>query len=211
VLSALEVAHKGLVRDGRMSRLPVIHRDVSLSNVLVGTDGVCKLADFGLARSLAHPRTHRRGTARGKISYLPPEVLRGTPHAVRGDLYSVGVVMWELLSGEPIFAELTDPRERARALAFRARPGIRSMRYDVAPALAAIIDATLALDPATRPESASAMRAALSEVFTAEWIEAGRACLADLARGECGGEESLQTASRSGERVVAGERWRAAK
>jgi serine/threonine-protein kinase len=182
LLAALAVTHRGLVSDGRLSRMPVIHRDISLSNLLVSVDGVCKLADFGLARSLAHPRTHRRGTARGKISYLPPEVLRGAPHGVRGDLYSVGVVMWEMLAGEPVFAELTDARERARALAFRARPSIRTVRADVAPRLAALIDATLSIDPARRASSASALRGALLEVFDAEWIDAGRACLADDAR-----------------------------
>jgi len=135
----------------------VIHRDVSLANVLVGRDGIARLADFGLARSLARPRAHAVGTARGKIGYLAPEVLHGALHGTRADLYATGVVLWELLAGRRLFSGVARRAELPRAYLSSPRPALRTVNPEVPAAFAAVIDRALSLDPADRPPSALAM------------------------------------------------------
>jgi serine/threonine-protein kinase len=135
----------------------VIHRDVAPSNVLVGIDGIARLADYGLARSIARARVNAAGTARGKIGYLPPEVLRGALHGTRGDLYGAGVVLWELLAGRRLFAGVTNKSALAHAYMHARRPLVQSANPSVPDALAAVVDAALSLDPSKRPPNALAM------------------------------------------------------
>ena len=107
VLRALSAAHNRSDSSGRP--VPVIHRDVTPSNVLVGDNGVVKLADFGLARAMDRPRTTDPGIVKGKVSYLAPELLENQKPDPRCDLYSLGVVMWEALAAKRLFgAERTD-------------------------------------------------------------------------------------------------------
>jgi serine/threonine-protein kinase len=176
VLRALSVLHRGRAEHARIARLPVIHNDVSLSNVLIDRNGDAKLADFGLARSLAHPRSRTPGTTRGKLGYIPPEVLTGSPHGVRGDLYSVGCMLWEALTGRGMFSELK-PGERMRALARAERPRIRSVRPDLAPNVAALIDGATAFDPHDRPASADIFAEALTAAVSSEAVQYGRECV----------------------------------
>ncbi|MFN0246522.1 MAG: serine/threonine-protein kinase, partial [Kofleriaceae bacterium] len=98
-LRGLGAAHTRVAADGSLA--PVIHRDISPHNVLLGINGGVKLSDFGLARardriaSLTAP-----GTVKGKLSYLAPEVAFGKPNTVQSDLFGVGNILWETLTGE---------------------------------------------------------------------------------------------------------------
>jgi serine/threonine protein kinase len=181
VLDALSALHRG--QASTTIRAPVLHRDISPANVLVSKDGVARLADFGLARSLAFARSSPPGTTAGKLGYLPPEVLAGRTHTTRGDLYALSVVLWEVLAGQRLFSHIDDPAERARAFVLAPRRPLRSVRSSTSEALCAVIDRGLSLDPARRFASASEMAAALRSAVTRDEWSRGRDDLAIAARG----------------------------
>ncbi|MFC1641570.1 serine/threonine-protein kinase [Myxococcota bacterium] len=106
VLRALEAAHAR--HDERGQPAPILHRDVTPSNILLDEAGLVKLADFGLARAMDRTRRTRPDIVKGKLSYLAPELLWGHESSVASDLFSLGVVLWEVLAGERLFDAETD-------------------------------------------------------------------------------------------------------
>jgi serine/threonine protein kinase len=162
-LRGLGAAHTRVGPDG--SPAPVIHRDVSPHNVLLGINGVVKLSDFGLAKardriaSLTAP-----GTVKGKLSYLAPEVTFGRPNTAQSDLFGVGSVIYESLTGERLFDGKNDVEIFKKIRACKIQP-ISERRPDVPPALAAVLDLALAADPANRYTTATEFASALSQVM----------------------------------------------
>lgn len=100
-LSGLHAAHELKGKGGKAMNL--VHRDVSPHNILVGTDGVSRITDFGVARAEARLSTTRGGQLKGKIAYMPPEQGLGNDVDRRADLYAAGVVLWEMLVGRRLF------------------------------------------------------------------------------------------------------------
>ena len=145
----------------------LVHRDVKPQNVLLNSEGEVKVTDFGIARSLhvEHGVT-QTGTVLGTGEYLAPEQASGKPVSPATDVYSLGVVLWELLTGEVPFVG-----ENFVAVALRhvneAPPDLRERRPDVSPRLASAVDRALAKDPAARFPSMKAfakeLRACLAE------------------------------------------------
>jgi eukaryotic-like serine/threonine-protein kinase len=162
-LRGLGAAHDRIAPDGTPA--PVIHRDVSPHNVLLGVNGVIKLSDFGLARardraaSLTAP-----GTVKGKLSYLAPEVTFGKPNSVQSDLFGVGSVLWETLAGERLFDGKTDIEIFKKIRACQVPP-ITARRGDVPAALLAVLDTSLASDPNNRYATAEEYATALGQVM----------------------------------------------
>jgi serine/threonine-protein kinase len=145
----------------------LVHRDVKPQNVLLSREGEVKVTDFGIARSLHvdHGVT-QTGTVLGTGEYLSPEQASGQPVSPATDVYSLGVVLWELLAGDVPFVG-----ENFVAVALRhvnePPPSLRERRPDVSPRLEAAIDRALAKDPARRFTTMAAfaqeLRACLAE------------------------------------------------
>ena len=104
--SALDYAHDKRGPDG--TPLGLVHRDVSASNVIVSYDGAIKLVDFGIARATSSRHKTQTGTLKGKIPYMSPEQARGLPMDRRSDLFSLGVILYELTVGRRPFRGDTD-------------------------------------------------------------------------------------------------------
>ncbi len=101
VLHGLHAAHEA--RDEKGDSLGLVHRDVSPQNVIVGSDGVVRLIDFGIAKAIGRSNVSREGQLKGKVAYMAPEqIQRGTVNR-QTDVYGASVLLWELLTGEQLF------------------------------------------------------------------------------------------------------------
>jgi serine/threonine protein kinase len=158
VLAGLAAAHERIDGDGMPA--PVIHRDVTPQNILLGVNGVAKLTDFGLARAMDRAPMTGPDVVKGKLSYLAPELLFGQPASVTTDLYSLGIVLWEMLAGERLFwADSTS--ERVRKVREAEIPALEMRRTALPSSLVLIVERALERNPALRFQSAEEMHDAL--------------------------------------------------
>ncbi|MBI4498132.1 MAG: serine/threonine-protein kinase PknK, partial [Chloroflexi bacterium] len=153
VCQALEHAH----------RHGIVHRDLKPGNVWLTADGAAKLGDFGLAVSLERSRLTQAGMMVGTVSYMPPEQAVGGAVEPRSDLYSLGAMLYEMVTGRPPFvAEETVAIITQHLNVPPVAPSWH--RPDCPPALEALILRLLEKDPAKRPASATEVRQALAAV-----------------------------------------------
>lgn len=101
VLYGLHAAHDAT--DERGEPLGIVHRDVSPQNILVGTDGLARLLDFGIAKGKGRLQTTRAGQLKGKVGYMAPEQILGEEPDRRSDVYAAAVTLWEALTGQRLF------------------------------------------------------------------------------------------------------------
>jgi tRNA A-37 threonylcarbamoyl transferase component Bud32 len=157
---ALEYAHALTGDDGQP--LELVHRDISPQNVLVDRHGNVKLSDFGIARSTDRMTETATGLVQGKLTYMAPEQLQGGLYDQRADLYAVGAVLFELLTGERLRLARSDV-----GLVQEIVEG-RSVRLELlsqrSPRFAQVLGDSLAVETHRRPPSAAAMRAQLSSL-----------------------------------------------
>jgi serine/threonine-protein kinase len=154
VLAGLSAAHVATDPSGRP--LNLLHRDVSPQNVLVGRDGVTRLADFGVAKSiLASVKTDQRYLV-GKLMYLPPEYLDRQPIGPTLDIYSLGVTLWSAFAGRDPWPDASEAELVARIVQERV-PRLGAVGVRIAPQIEAFVMRALDPDPGERFQTARDM------------------------------------------------------
>lgn len=159
VLAVLGPAAAGL---GAAHRAGIVHRDVKPENILLGSDGSVRLTDFGLARAAASATaTFGEEVLVGSPHYLSPEAVRGERLDPRADVYALGVVLFECLTGRPPF-EGESPFATAVAHTSRSVPAPSAVRTGIAPELDALVLAATTIDRDRRPDDGDAFAGLLA-------------------------------------------------
>jgi eukaryotic-like serine/threonine-protein kinase len=159
-LQGLHAAHELTDRDNRP--LNLVHRDVSPANVLVGTDGVSRITDFGVARAETRLASTRGGRAKGKLPYMAPEQVMDESIDRRVDVYAAGVVLWEALTLKRLFKADSEGALVQKVLA-GAQSSARAENPGVPEAIDRVCMRALSVDPASRFSTALEMAEALEE------------------------------------------------
>ena len=187
----------------------VLHRDIKPENLLVDDDGVVKLGDFGIARALdAATRLTATGTVLGTPAYMSPEQAGGEDLGPHSDVYSTGVVLYELLSGDLPFAETDSVGALMRQHLFEPARPLLEAKPDIPQRIAAVVDRSLVKDPEKRYPSASELGSALGEAtahaFGAGWLRQRRFALLGAPEIIAATEKEVGGAGRGGTIVVRG-------
>jgi serine/threonine-protein kinase len=162
VARALAYAHR-LTDGGRP--LGIVHRDVSPHNVLVSFEGEVKLADFGIARAMNQAGLTEPGTLKGKLAYMAPEQARSVALDARADVFSLGVILWELCTGRRLFARESELATLAAVTGDEPISPPSAWNEEVPGELDAAILGALERDPGRRTRSAQDLAAALAAVL----------------------------------------------
>ena len=160
VAEGLHAAHEAT--DPQGEPLGLVHRDVSPQNVMVSYDGHVKVLDFGVAKAEGRLQLTREGSLKGKLAYMSPEQAWSRPVDRRADIFSLGVVLWELLVGRRLFRR-NDDVETLLAVRETRVPAPRSAGAPTTDALDAVVLSALDRDPAARPPTASVLARRLLE------------------------------------------------
>lgn len=159
--AGLLAAHE--LRDEDGSMLHIVHRDVSPQNILVGLDGMGRLSDFGIAKHARSGVSTTTGSLKGKLGYMSPEYIETGVFDVRGDVFAMGVVVWEALANRKLFRG-TNEVETLRRIVDCQVPPLSSVAPWVGGRLDTVVAAALAKSPEERFQTAGAFAAALETV-----------------------------------------------
>ncbi len=175
--AGLDYAHKKL--DGSGRALNIVHRDISPQNILVSFEGGVKIVDFGIAKAADQATVTKSGVLKGKYSYMSPEQAAGQPIDCRTDIFALGVVLYELLTGTRLFKRATDIQTLNAVTECKLAPP--SQVNDRVPAdLDSIVMKALARDRTLRFSEARQLGAALESWLMSHAISASNAALADF-------------------------------
>jgi serine/threonine-protein kinase len=172
-LLGLHSAHEATDDDGHP--LSIVHRDVSPQNILVGEDGITRVVDFGIAKAARRVHSTEGGKLKGKLGYMSPEQLRLSPLDRGCDIFSAGIILWELLTGRPLFTAEEPAAAVAQMLQFK--PVAPSIFAELPASFDAIALKALAVDREQRYATAREMARELEAAYppagaleVSEWV-----------------------------------------
>lgn len=180
----LDDAHEAKTMYGRS--LNVVHRDISPQNVLIDVSGRVRITDFGVARAVERATQTQSGEVKGKLSYFAPEQVRGREIDRRTDVFALGIVAWETLTGRRLFVG-DNPAQTLERVMSMPVPRLDAMRADVPAAVADAIAHALERDVAARTSTAADFADELRHAIR----PAGPSALAAIVR-ESGGEALMR-------------------
>jgi serine/threonine protein kinase len=176
ILGGLHAAHEAKDESGRP--LGMIHRDTSPQNILLGTDGLARITDFGIAKAASRLQVTQTKEIKGKLRYMPPEqIVSDEKLDRRADIYATGVVLWEALAGRTLFAgESVD--EVVRSIIHDAPLRLNETRSDISAGLDQVIGKAIARQASARFTTAEEFQIALEGVVPlassrviGEWVQ----------------------------------------
>lgn len=169
VAAGLDYAHRAL--DDTTGRpLNIIHRDMSPQNIMVSFDGEVKIVDFGIAKAENQVEQTQAGTIKGKFSYMSPEQSEGTELDARTDVFSLGIILWELLAKERLFVGTNDAMTLKKVRDCQI-PSLRKINPNIPAELERIAMKTLSKDLSLRYQSASSLHKDLNRFLNIHYPE----------------------------------------
>ncbi len=152
VAKALHYAHTKIDSDG--NPLKIVHRDVTPGNILINTYGVVKLGDFGIAKALNSTGPDEKKMIMGKLPYMSPEQINAMGTDYRTDIFTLGLVMYEMLTCKRVYEEIKNRKDLIHKMNSYRIIGPRKINPHIYPELEAIIMKCLRSDPKDRYQSA---------------------------------------------------------
>src|SRR5688572_11746894 len=177
--AGLHAAHELRGWDGELRG--IVHCDVSPHNILVGIDGAARLVDFGVARAMAFGGLGGGGVIRGKFGYMSPEQARGRAIDRRSDVFSLGIVLFELLTGERLFKG-RDKQQTVELVAAGRIPPPSDLNPKVPPGLDPIVLKALERDRRVRYQTADELKQALERWLVEQRVLVSQAGVAQLVK-----------------------------
>ena len=161
ICSGLDYAHRKKDLNGHP--LNIVHRDISPQNVLVSYEGEIKIVDFGIAKAASQTSETRAGMIKGKLAYLAPEQAWGKAVDCRSDIFAMGIVLYEMLTGQKLFTGQNEFSVLEKVREGKVDPVPSKLNPKVSPELEAILLKALAKDPKDRFQSAVDFQIALED------------------------------------------------
>lgn len=180
ICQGLSYAHELKSADG--APLQIVHRDMSPPNVLITKNGEVKIVDFGLAKATSQLEKSEAGIIKGKFSYLSPEAAQGAEVDHRTDIFAVGIILWELLSGKRLFFGDSDYATVKQVQEAKYTP-LSQLRSDVPEELDRILARALAREPDKRYQSARNFGRDLMDFLFKKGMSVTEYDIAELVRG----------------------------
>lgn len=163
ICSALDYAHRK--KDLNGNDLYLVHRDISPQNILVSYEGEVKLVDFGIAKAAMGGQETKTGVLKGKLAYMSPEQAWGKPVDGRTDLFALGIVLYEAVTGERLFTGNDEISILEKVRKAEVTPPTQ-LNPTIPPELEAILKKAMAKEPEDRYQTASEMEMALEDLIT---------------------------------------------
>ena len=159
ICAGLDYSHK--LKDLQGKPLNIIHRDINPQNIFLTYEGQVKIIDFGIAKAANHNSTTHEGLVKGKIAYMSPEQAMGHVIDHRSDIFSTGIILYELLAGQRMFeGETLHIYSQVREARYTP---LKKLRPDLSDKLYAVVDRALAKEPDDRYQTCGQMLADLEE------------------------------------------------